>query len=128
MKWFMIVLSVLSILAVGLGIWGLTPSGRAMFNRYEHRMQKVDDSTKYKIRKEVEDTCRACIASYTSDVLTYQQFNRRAGEHREWADSAMIRANRTATIYNEYILKNSYVWEGNVPADIVLNLPYITEQ
>lgn len=25
---------------------------------------------------------------------------------------------RTAAAYNEYILKNSYVWEDNIPKDI----------
>lgn len=37
-----------------------------------------------------------------------------------------MRANRTAANYNEYILKNSYVWQGNIPTDIRENLPLIT--
>jgi hypothetical protein len=38
----------------------------------------------------------------------------------------MIRANKTVSIYNEYILKNSYVWGGNIPSDILNKLEYIT--
>jgi hypothetical protein len=36
-----------------------------------------------------------------------------------------MRANDTAAAYNNYILKNSYVWEDNVPADIKTKLDYI---
>ena len=34
-----------------------------------------------------------------------------------------MRANKTANSYNEYVLKNSYVWNGNVPIDIANYLP-----
>lgn len=37
---------------------------------------------------------------------------------------AVSRATSAAS-YNEYVLKNSFVWEGNVPSDIMGNLPYI---
>lgn len=36
-----------------------------------------------------------------------------------------MRANRTANSYNEYILKNSYVWEDNIPSDIDYSLPIV---
>lgn len=36
-----------------------------------------------------------------------------------------MRANKTAASYNEYILKNSYVWDGNIPQDIKESLPYL---
>jgi len=36
-----------------------------------------------------------------------------------------MRANKTAASYNEYVLKNSFVWNGNVPADIRTSLPYL---
>ena len=29
-----------------------------------------------------------------------------------------MRANKTANSYNEYILKNSFVWSENIPSDI----------
>ena len=31
-------------------------------------------------------------------------------------------ANSSASTYNNYVLKNSYVFEGNVPADIRMEL------
>ena len=34
----------------------------------------------------------------------------------------MMRANQTAASYNDYILKNSFVWRGNVPEDIKTEL------
>lgn len=34
-----------------------------------------------------------------------------------------MRANKTASIYNNYILKNDYIWQNNIPADIYIELP-----
>ena len=66
------------------------------------------------------------IASYNKDKLTYEQYNgNENSEKQEWADQAKMRANSTASTYNEYIRKNSYVWEGNVPEDIDQELPYV---
>ena len=92
------------------------PSGRALINSYDNMMQKVDDATTYETRKQVEDTARASIASYKTD---------RASENKEkqsWAEQAKMRANKTANIFNEYMRKNSYVFEGNIPSDIDFEL------
>ena len=95
------------------------PFGRAFFNNWDHAVQKVDDATRYETRKQVEDTCRATIVSYESDRLTWEQYkDSEDPEQRSWADAAKIRANKAALTYNEYFLKNSYVFEGNIPADI----------
>lgn len=103
-----------------------TPAGKAMWNNWFHDVQKADDNTQYENRKKVEDTCRAMMASYTADKLTYEQYNGSANEEKqEWADQAKMRANKTAATYNNYILENSYVWSGNVPSDIDGKLPYI---
>ena len=97
-----------------------------MWNSWFHEVQKVDDRTSYETRKQVEDSCRAMIASYTSDSMTYEQYKDSDNEEKQsWAEQAKMRANKTATSYNEYVLKNSYVWEGNIPLDIQGNLPYL---
>ena len=97
----------------------MTPGGRAFWNNWMYEVQKVDDATRYETRKQVEDTCRATIVSYESDKLMWEQYkDNESSEQRGWADSAKIRANKAALTYNEYFLKNSYVFEGNVPADI----------
>ena len=107
-------------------IWYMTPVGRYVMNLYGYRVQKTDEATSYKTRKTVEDSCRAMISSYTSDSLTYEQYkDSESEEKRSWAEMARMRANKTAASYNEYILKNSYVWDGNVPDDIKAELPYI---
>ena len=86
----------------------------------------MDDNTSYENRKKVEDTCRAMIASYESDKLTYEQYKDSDNEEkRSWAEQAKMRANKTAASYNNYILENSYVWSDNVPTDIRRNLPYL---
>lgn len=117
----------LSILLIGGGFFvGCTPMGRALWNSYDNTMKKVDDATTYETRKKVEDTCRASIASYNTDKTTYKQYKDSDDElERSWASSAKMRANKTANIYNQYILKNSYVFEGNIPTDILMALPIL---
>ena len=124
MKKWTIILIVVIIAAAGI-FFGWTPAGRGMWNNYQYTMQKVDDDTLYATRKKVEDTCRSMLASYKADELTWKQYKDMDGEQRSWADQAKMRANKTAASYNEYLLKNSYVWEGNVPADIHYQLAYI---
>ena len=102
--------------------WGDTWLG----NQVDYVDQKIDDATNYETRKTVEDSCRAMIASYEADKLTYEQYkDSESDEQRSWADQAKMRANRTAANYNNYILKNSYVWRGNIPEDILAELPVI---
>lgn len=117
-----IVAGVLALLIV----FAVTPSGRALWNKWFHRVQTVDDATNYETLKHVEDTCRSMIASYKTDRLIYEQYKDSAdAEKVGWAEQAMMRANKTANTYNEYILKNSYVWKGNVPDDIADKLEII---
>ncbi|MBQ8428593.1 MAG: hypothetical protein IJX30_00635 [Clostridia bacterium] len=118
--------TVLLILIIGLPIFfGATKTGRAIWNEWKYGLEKVDEKT-YDNQKEVEDTCRAMIASYTQDKMVYEQYKTsEVEEERSWANSAKIRANNTAATYNNYILKNSYVWRSNVPSDIYLTLAYL---
>lgn len=103
-----------------------TPTGRGFYNTWMYNVQKIDDATRYETRKEVEDTCRAYIVSYESDKLAWEQYkDSDSEEQRSWADSAKLRANKAAFTYNEYFLKNSFVFEGNVPADIRTQLPIL---
>jgi len=95
------------------------PEGRAKWNSYWNKMQKVDDATLYQTRKSVEYQCRAMQASYMTDKVIYELYwDSEDREERGWGQNAKIRANKTAIIYNEFILKNSYVWKDNVPDDI----------
>lgn len=124
-----ILLTILSLaLIVAIIFFAGTPTGRAIVNNWRFSLQKVDDVTLYEKRKEVEDACRAMMASYNADKLTYEQY--RGSDNREkqsWAEQAKMRANKTASSYNEYVLKNSFVWKDNVPADIYMKLEYITD-
>lgn len=121
----------LAVILVAVMLWGcvyfgMTPAGVAQWNNYWHNVQKVDDNTRYETRKQVEDTCRAMISSYESDKLTYIQYKDSDNEEKQsWAEQAKMRANKTAVEYNNYILKNSYIWRDNVPADIYTRLEII---
>lgn len=112
-------------LLFGVG-YAISPSVRELVNGVKHDVQKADDRTNYRTIKKVEDTCRAMISSYEADKLTYEQYkNSTNKEKTEWAEQAKIRANKTAASYNNYVLKNNYVWSGNVPKDIYTKLEYI---
>ena len=125
-KFGTVVVTIVSIILIGgIIFFGFTPSGRSIWNTYTHSTQKADEN-QYETKKKVEDTARSMIASYKSDVATYDQYKDSDNEEKQsWAEQAKMRANRTANSYNEYILKNSYVWEDNIPSDIDYSLPII---
>ena len=125
MKYFLGAMA--SLVLMGLIFFGVYisffPGGRALINNYDNTMKKVDDRTKYESRKKVEDTARASIASYKTDKATWEQYkDNKDPEKQSWAEQAKMRANKTANIYNEYMLKNSYVFEDNIPSDIAYQL------
>ncbi|MBQ6503219.1 MAG: hypothetical protein IJI57_04830 [Flexilinea sp.] len=129
MEKFLSILGIMLITALfaGLIFFGCTPQGREIWNQYQYSMHKTDEIT-YEQRKTVEDSCRAMISSWNFDILTYQQYkDADTAEKRSWSEQAKMRANRTAATYNEYILKNSYVWAGNIPADIYAAIDYIED-
>lgn len=102
------------------------PARRAEWNTIQYNVQKADDSSRYSVRKQVEDTCRAMITSYEADCITYEQYKGSENEEKQsWAEQAKIRANKTAAAYNNYILKNSFIWQDNIPDDIREALEYI---
>lgn len=116
---FYIVITLIVVLIIGSIYFSSTPSGKETWNRWFYDVQKVDDATNYDAIKKVEDTCRAMIASYESDKLTYEQYKDSDSEEKQgWAEQAKMRANKTASSYNNYILENSFVWKDNVPDDI----------
>lgn len=121
-----IIVTIISVILIGAIIFfGFTPGGRSVWNNYTHSLEKADEN-QYKTKKQVEDTARSMIASYKSDVATYEQYKDSDNEEKQsWAEQAKMRANRTANSYNEYILKNSYVWEDNIPSDIDYSLPIV---
>lgn len=115
------------IMVIGLPIYfNATPQGKAMWNNWFHAVQVADDNTNYETLREVENTCRSMIASYESDKLTYEQYkDSESEEERSWGSQAKMRANKTASTYNNYILKNKYIWRNNVPADIYMTLSIV---
>lgn len=43
-------------------------------NKVDYANKKIDEATLYDTLKQVEDTCRAMIASYQSDFLIWTQY------------------------------------------------------
>ena len=108
-----------ALLIILLGWLGFTAGGRAAWNNWRHGIQKADDATSYETLQKVEDTCRAMISSYEADKATVDLYDGHVDDEKQgWADQAKMRANKTASTYNNYILENTYVWAGNVPRDI----------
>lgn len=125
---FAITIILLAILVVSVAPFftSCSPIGTAIWNTIDYANKKVDDATNYETIKKVEDSCRAMIASYESDKLTYEQYKDSENEEKQsWAEQAKMRANKTASTYNNYVLENSFVWEGNVPKDINDKLEYL---
>ena len=121
-----IILIIGSIVCLIIGSTGLRWFDTWFTNKTTYIDKKIDDATNYDTIKKVEDTCRSMISSYKTDKATYQQYkNSDNSEKQSWAEQAKMRANKTANTYNEYILKNSFVWKGNVPDDIEQKLPII---
>ena len=116
---------VISILLIVIG-YNFAPGIRETINKNQTAVQVVDDQTRYETLKKVEDTCRAMISSYESDVLTWKQYKDSENEtERAWAAQAKMRANKTASSYNNYILQNNFVWKDNIPEDIRTTLDII---
>ena len=121
------IICTLIVLLLGVVIYfTCVPSGVEAWNNWYHNVQDADDRTNYETLKQVEDTCRSMIASYNSDKLTYQQYkDSDKTNEQEWAAQAKMRANTTASTYNNYIIKNKHVWKDAVPDDIYTTLEYI---
>lgn len=116
---------IISILLIVIG-YNFAPGIRETVNKNQTEVQMVDDQTRYETLKKVEDTCRAMISSYESDVLTWNQYKDSESEiERTWAAQAKMRANKTASSYNNYILQNNFVWKDNIPEDIRATLDII---
>lgn len=119
---------IIGILAVGLILASIkfAPDITGKFNNWRLKIQKVDDKTNYETIKKVENTCRAMISSYNSDKLRYEQYkDSEDRQERNWGEEAKMRANTTASNYNNYILKNSFLREENIPSDIYRELEYL---
>ena len=99
---------------------------RGVINTWRFGIQKVDDATSYQTLKKVEDTCRAMIASYNADKLVYEQYRTETEtEKKAWGEQAKMRANKTASTYNNYVLQNNFVWRGGIPQGIKSELSYL---
>ena len=116
---------VISILLIVIG-YNFAPGIRETVNKNQTAVQIIDDQTRSETLKKVEDTCRAMISSYESDILTWKQYKDSESEtERTWAAQAKMRANKTASSYNNYILQNNFVWKDNIPEDIHTTLDII---
>lgn len=121
------ILGIVAAICLILVFWGVfTPSGRAHFNKYDATIEDADYNTKYKNTREIEETLRSYVASYEADKIIYE--TNKDAEDKEsaaLATAAKNRANRTAATYNQFYLKNSYIWEDNIPDDIQSELEYL---
>lgn len=110
-----------------------TPMGRAMMNEYGFMMERVDEEIDYDNRKMVEDTARSMIATHDAAFMEYETYRTFCEKETydenkcERALSARTSANKTASTYNNYMLKNKYLFKGNMPFDIFYELPFIED-
>lgn len=148
-KTIIIIVAIICVLAITFSvICSVTPFGKALINKWKGVIQKTDDETNYETLKKVEDTCRSMIATYNRDKAEYEKNNEEYADNLDKAsktndesikkiylkaaedalklsESYRQQANNTAATYNDYILKNSYVWKNNIPSDIHMRLELI---
>ena len=114
------------LLAIVFGIV-LAPRWVRARNEFRFNLQTIHDQTDYATLRRVEDTARAMIATWEADRLMWEQFrNSEYREERNWANGALMRANRTASNFNNFMLENSFVWAFGVPDDIAEPLPILS--
>ena len=126
-KRLVVPITVFIVVVVGLFIYYFaTPGGRRDLNVRQEQFIVADNETKYTTKKMVEDTARSMIVSYQGDKLYWEQYKDSTNaKEQEWAGQAKFRANKTAILFNEYVLKNSRVWDNNIPKDISEKLPIL---
>jgi len=122
------VLLIIFLLIMGvLTVWLVhTKSGVKANNEYEAGLKDTDYNTDYDSMRQIEETLRSYIASYEADKVIYEtNCDLNTKESIALANAARSRANRTAATYNQFYLKNSYIWKDNIPADICAELEYL---
>lgn len=125
-KTLIVLLLLVFISTIGIVSFGIDALDTYVTNKKEFALQKIDDETNYETIKQVEDKARAMISSYASDKLTYIQYkDSEDKEEKSWSNQAKMRANKTASTYNNYLLENSFLWKNNMPDDINTELPII---
>ena len=119
---------ILTLVILGVIALAYTVAGRTLINKWDASLKEADVNSKYETQKEIEDTLRSYIASYEADRITWEtNKNMDNAEAQQLAAAALTRANRTAATYNQYYLKNSFVWKDNIPSDIQKELPYLSD-
>ena len=68
--WKVIGIILATIFVVSIIFFAATPTGRTVWNNYTHSLNKADEVS-YETRKQVEDTARAYMANYKTDVDIY---------------------------------------------------------
>ena len=106
--------------------YNIAPGIRGYVNRERAYLLEVHYATDFETLKHVEDSCRAMISSYESDRMTYELYCDSDSEEKQgWAEQARMRANKTASTYNNYVLENEHIWQNAIPNDIRMRLEYI---
>ena len=126
MKNFVAILC-LMVLVLTVLFFSCVPAGKTMWNNCFFEGQKADNATNCITQKRVEDTARSILTTYEFDKMIYEQYiDSEDSIEKSIANQALTRANHTADLYNNYILINSFVWEGNIPEEFQLELPYLS--
>ena len=109
-----IIIWAIIIIAIALFL-GCTEKGRDIWRRYHCTMDNNCDNITNKERVEAEEACRAMIAAWETDALTYKQ---NKDTNPAEAEQARERANITAASYNDFMMVNGYLWDETLPDGI----------
>ena len=124
-----VALALIGAILLVVGAIAFEPAMIRFENWRSFRNQVAHDQTDYNTLRRVEDQARAMLATWHGDVAQFEAFRDSTDSHeRSIANAALIRANRTASTFNNFILTNSFVWAYGVPDDIAEELPLISRQ
>ena len=112
-----------SICAVVLAIplyFHFVPNGITTWSKWTAKSANQDMA---ETKTEVEKNCRTWIADYETQTLMYEQYRESSNADQQvLASAAKQKANEIADKYNDYFLRNKYVWDKNIPSDIWLSM------
>ena len=94
-------------------------------NEYRATLQRIHAETCPDMLRAQERQARNMIASWEADRDQWLMFRDSDNqEERNWANGALMRANRTASSFNNFMLEHS--WIHGIPDDIAESLPMLS--
>lgn len=113
-----------AVLMVTLGLISIVVT-----NRISAVAMRLDHQTNIEISLQREREARALVSQWTASFLRWEQFKDSDRDNeRDWANAAMMEANRLASVFNIMMLDHSTDWYVQIPEGLQESIPTIPLQ